>query len=95
MDWRYDENFFSYLKNMAFEIKQFSSFYTEQNNFWDHEHCEICSFKIVDKNDQHKYINETIGVDYDVEGYNSFGGKYWLCKDCYDELKTFYNWVCC
>jgi hypothetical protein len=44
-------------------------------NGWDHDHCEICTQKISDK--------EAWG---DIEGYNS--GLDWICKQCYGLFMT-------
>jgi hypothetical protein len=44
---------------------------TFEPNVWDHEHCELCFAKIMEK-----------GGDFE-EGYTD--GKEWLCPDCYKQ----------
>lgn len=49
-----------------------------KNNLW-HEHCEFCM--------------ETISNKHSEEVYSTIDEYYWVCKKCFNDFKTKYNWI--
>jgi hypothetical protein len=47
---------------------------------WDHDHCEFCGRKFAVQ-----------GGDF-VEGYATRDLYHWICKACYENFKSTFNW---
>lgn len=69
-----------YLQNKDFCFMRFIP--SENGNL--HIHCEFC---------WHKFMETPEGVeDCSSEGYCSSDGKYWVCEECFKDLKEKFNW---
>jgi hypothetical protein len=47
---------------------------------WDHDHCEFCGRKFAVQ-----------GGDF-TEGYTTKDRYHWVCKDCYGDFKSMFDW---
>lgn len=47
---------------------------------WDHDHCEFCNRKFALK-----------GGDF-TEGYVTRDKYHWICRDCYEDFKSLFDW---
>jgi hypothetical protein len=56
--------------------------YTKQSSTWEHDHCEFCGVKFMEKEQK----------DVQTEGYVSNDGYRWVCKTCFEDFKSEYNW---
>ncbi|MDF2557847.1 MAG: hypothetical protein K0R71_1675 [Bacillales bacterium] len=48
----------------------------------DHEHCEFCTKKIMEKDNP----------DVDKDGYTTEDEYYWVCKVCFIDFKDLFKW---
>jgi len=54
--------------------------YTLYREGWDHDHCAFCWKKFSLRNgDCH-------------EGYATKDEYHWVCKECYEDFKSMFNW---
>lgn len=56
--------------------------YAPANPWNDHDHCEFCFAKFMVSTE-----NQTLG-----EGYATVDGHRWICKTCYEDFKTLFEW---
>ncbi len=47
---------------------------------WDHDHCEFCSRKFMDREGELR------------EGYVTLDNRHWICKGCAVDFKTRFEW---
>ena len=47
---------------------------------WEHDHCEFCSWTFAVQ-----------GGDFNA-GYMSNDRYHWVCKDCYEDFKSMFDW---
>ena len=47
---------------------------------WDHDHCSFCWRKFAIQ-----------GGDF-TEGYMTKDAYYWICKDCYGDFNSMFDW---
>ena len=76
-DWRLtgQEKF---LKGATLQFKT----YLKYRENWDHDHCEFCQAKFMEKenpNTLHK-------------GYTTLDDYYWICPQCFDDFKVMFEW---
>jgi len=67
-----------YLKEKVFELKE----YERPRKEWDHEHCEFCGKKIVEKTRIDEFKEEVI-----FEAYVNKADQ-WICPDCFEDFKA-------
>ena len=54
--------------------------YKKPSDAWDHDHCEFCSAKFSQmENDLH-------------EGYATEDEYHWICEACYNDFKDRFQW---
>ena len=66
-----------FTKGLSFALKRYER-YTEQ---WDHDHCAACTEK----------FSETIPGAL-RQGYATPDNYYWICHNCFNELKEEMGW---
>ena len=59
----------------------------EEREDWDHEHCEFCWQKIVERTDMVKYESEVI-----CEAYCDKIGCRWICPTCFRDFHERFDW---
>lgn len=57
--------------------------YTPYSADWDHDHCDICGRKIMEKS----------GPDVDVEGYSTDDSYNWFCLSCVSKYGAHATWA--
>ncbi|MCI9307805.1 MAG: hypothetical protein HFI28_15255 [Lachnospiraceae bacterium] len=69
-----------YLTNAKFLYEKFNALSQKGS----HAHCEFC---------WHKFMENPEGIkDCSQEGYCTVDGKYWVCKDCFQDFQDEFNW---
>ena len=76
-DWRLQGQE-EYLKGVTLQWRV----YKECAPHWDHDHCEFCWAKFMDRD----------LADVLREGYVTVDGGRWICKKCYDDFKEMFDW---
>jgi hypothetical protein len=66
----------SYLLGKQLIYKQWIQY---QEN-WDHDHCEFCMAKFSNYKDALH------------SGYCTMDERQWICEDCYNDFKEFFQW---
>jgi len=56
--------------------------YTPYRKGWDHDHCEFCSSKFTENENE-----ETLH-----EGYTTEDRYRWICKQCFDDFRNLFGW---
>jgi hypothetical protein len=56
--------------------------YTRFREGWDHDHCEFCHTKFMEKGNP----------DCLHEGYASEDQYHWICEDCFDDFNHRFQW---
>jgi hypothetical protein len=77
-DWRLT-NQARYLTGVSLRYRR----YTPASPDDDHDHCEFCWNKFMVDG-----ANETLG-----EGYATMDGSRWICKPCFDDFVSKFQWV--
>lgn len=59
--------------------------YVPPSPTWDHDHCEFCWAKFMDKD----------GPDIQRTGYNKLVDEIlvWICNDCFGDFKKRFRWT--
>ncbi len=75
-DWRLQgqEN---YLKGVSLTFKTYSKY----REGWDHDHCEFCQAKFMEKNSDALH-----------EGYTTKDDYYWVCTNCFEDFNEMLEW---
>jgi hypothetical protein len=47
---------------------------------WDHDHCEFCNRKFMDREEELR------------EGYVTLDGRHWVCKGCAEDFRIQFEW---
>lgn len=83
-DWRLagQEN---WLQGIRLKLVEFRK--REGREDWDHEHCEFCWQKIVERADVVKYDAEVI-----CEAYCDEVGCRWICPTCFRDFQERFDW---
>jgi len=55
--------------------------YYPPSEAWSHDHCEFCLRKF------------TVGGDGLIEGYTTEESNRWICKECFNDFKSEFNWM--
>jgi len=76
-DWRLQGQE-KYLKGVVLRKRK----YKQSSPSWDHDHCEFCFGKFMEKK----------GKDILNEGYVTQDGKRWICRDCFEDFKESFEW---
>ena len=76
-DWRLN-NQENYLKGVDLSWK----IYTKYSENWDHDHCAFCWAKFM----------QEPGPEILTEGYATPDNYHWICKTCFEDFKTLFNW---
>ncbi len=57
--------------------------YSRYSESWDHDHCDICSQKLM----------EAPGQDIENEGYSTDDSYNWICIGCANKYGPFAKWI--
>lgn len=76
-DWRIT-NQMHYLYRERLRLRS----YAPSNQLNDHDHCEFCFSKFMLENENRML----------EEGYATVDGYRWICKTCYADFKTRFDW---
>ena len=82
-DWRLT-NQEKYLKGVSLSLRQFHI--RANRPQWDHEHCEFCWAKIVEK-------NEKGDAELITEAYCTSDGAHWICPRCFADFRRPFDWI--
>jgi hypothetical protein len=66
--------------------------YRLKSREWDHDHCEFCWAKFIDRNDWQTGGYE-IPKDYLTEGYHSEDQHWWICPRCFEDFREMFGWI--
>jgi len=88
-----------YLKGLRLSWKRFQAY----SGNWDHEHCEFCWRKFLDK-DYAPWMREALATEaseYAGYGFTNVrqeilpGGRYryWICRECFDDFRLEFGWA--
>jgi len=58
--------------------------WTQTRDDWDHDHCDFCGIKFMDK------VIE--GEDVLTRGYTDEDEYTWVCEKCYEDFRERFNW---
>ena len=76
-DWRLT-NQMQYLHRASLQWRT----YANANPANDHDHCEFCFAKFMTSPENHGLC----------EGYATADAYRWICKPCYDDFRTLFDW---
>ncbi len=66
-----------YLKGVTLKYKKYSKY----REGWEHDHCEFCQTKFMEK-----------GSDALHEGYTKKDNYHWICPQCFNDYKDQFKW---
>lgn len=76
-DWRLQGQE-KFLKGVPLTLKT----YSKPREGWDHDHCEFCSTKFMEKG----------MADVLHEGYATEDNYRWVCTQCFQDFKDMFEW---
>jgi rubrerythrin len=82
-DWRLT-NQEKYLKSVSLSLRKFQVRAAQPE--WDHEHCEFCWAKVVEK----KNAEDT---EFLTEAYATEDGARWICPQCFADFREQFGWI--
>ena len=82
-DWRLT-NQEKYLKGVALRLRKFHV--AVGHPAWDHEHCDFCWAKIVEK-------KESEDSELLMEAYATEDGAHWICPKCVEDFRVQFGWI--
>ena len=67
-----------YLKGITLQWKV----YKQHSPDWDHDHCDFCWAKFMDRD-----LPEVLH-----EGYVTLDNDRWICRKCYEDFREMFDW---